>query len=302
MATTKMFNLHGKLSSTVCSPPSLNRSRSFYRPVVAITTVEQLNKSYWAAIKTQIDAHLKKSITIRPPTSVFEPMHHLTFSASKSTAPPLCVAACELVGGSADDAINAASAIHLMHAAAFTHEHLPLSDGPMHKGSTVEHMFKCNIELLTPDGMVPFGFELLGLSEQAQKNPDKILRVIIEISGAVGSQGIVDGMYQEVLYGESQGEDDEKMVEYVCEKKEGELHACAGACGGILGGGSEEEIEKLRKFGLYVGMIQGMVNGIGKNKEGRFEIVKKLKSLALKELEFFGAKNVDQISTLLEMY
>lgn len=302
MATTNIFHPHGKLSTTVCSPPRLNRSRSFYRPVVATTTLQQLNKSYWAAIETQIDTHLKKSIPIRHPTSVFEPMHHLTFSASKSKAPPLCVAACELVGGSADDAINAAAAIHLMHAAAFTHQHLPLSDGSMHLGSTVGHMFEPKIELLTPDGMVPFGFELLGLSDQARKNPDRILRVIIEISRAIGSQGIIDGMYQEILYGESKCEDDEKMVEYVCEKKEGELHACAAACGAILGGGSEEEIRKLRKYGLYVGMIQGMVNGIGKNKQGRFEIVKKLKGLALEELKLFSGKNVDQISTLLEMY
>lgn len=280
----------------------LNRSHSFYRPVVAVaaTIMEKQKKSYWAAIETQIDTHLKKSIPIRPPTSVFEPMHHLTFSASKSTAPPLCIAACELVGGSADDAVTAASAIHLMHAAAFTHQHLRLNDGPMHVGSTFEHVFKTNIELLTPDGMVPLGFELLGLSKQAQKNSDRILRVIIEISRAVGSQGIVDGMYHEILWGESQGEDEE-MVKYVCEKKEGELHACAGACGAILGGGSEEEIEKLRKYGLYVGMIQGMVNGVWKNKQGRFKIVKKLKGLALKELEFFDGRNVGQISTLLEI-
>lgn len=301
MAATKISHLHGNLLSNVCSP-MLNRSRSFYRPVVAVaaTIMEKQKKSYWAAIETQIDTHLKKSIPIRPPTSVFEPMHHLTFSASKSTAPPLCIAACELVGGSADDAVTAASAIHLMHAAAFTHQHLRLNDGPMHVGSTFEHVFKTNIELLTPDGMVPLGFELLGLSKQGQKNSDRILRVIIEISRAVGSQGIVDGMYHEILWGESQGEDEE-MVKYVCKKKEGELHACAGACGVILGGGSEEEIEKLRKYGLYVGMIQGMVNGVWKNKQGRFKIVKKLKGLALKELEIFDGRNVDQISTLLEI-
>ncbi|KAL1814902.1 hypothetical protein ACET3Z_017476 [Daucus carota] len=299
MAATAISHLHGKLSSKVCLPSVSNPSRSFSRPIVS-TSMEQQNKSYWAAVETQIDSHLKKSITIRPPTSVFEPMHHLTFSASKSTAPPLCIAACELVGGSPDDAVTAASAIHLMHAAAFTHQHLPLTDGPMQVGSTVEHVMKPNIELLTPDGMVPFGFELLGLSEQAQNNSDRILRVIIEISRAVGSQGIVDGMYQELVYAKGEGED-QQMVEYVCEKKEGELHACAGACGAILGGGSEEEIERMRKYGLYVGMIQGMVNGVGKKLGSRLEIANKWRGLAIKELEAFHGRNVHQISSLLEM-
>lgn len=143
---------------------------------------------------------------------------------------------------------------------------------------------------------MPFGFELLGRS--VQNNSDRILRVIIEISRAVGSQGLVDGLYQEMLLRRSS--EGEGMIEYVCEKKEGELHACAGACGAILGGGSEEEIEKLRKFGVYVGMIQGMVYGVGRNKEGRNEVVEKLRGMALKELEIFSGRKVEQISSLVQ--
>lgn len=126
--------------------------------------------------------------------------------------------------------------------------------------------------------------------------------MIIEISRSVGSRGMVDGLYHEMLLSQSEldEEKEEDMIEYVCEKKEGELHACAGACGAILGGGSEEEIEKLRKFGLYVGMIQGMAYGVGRNKEGRDEVVEKLRGMALKELEIFSSTKVEQISSLVD--
>ncbi|KAL5978647.1 hypothetical protein ACLOJK_029764 [Asimina triloba] len=54
----------------------------------------------------------------------------------------------------------------------------------------------------------------------------------------------------------------------VCRKKEGALYACGAACGAILGGAYEEEIEKLRRFGLHAGTIYGLLYGAGKG-EGR---------------------------------
>lgn len=142
---------------------------------------------------------------------------------------------------------------------------------------------------------MPFGFELLAKSVNA--NADRILRVVMEITRTVGSQGMVDGQYSEVDFLQS---DCQELIEYICEKKEGGLHACGAACGAILGGGSEEEIEKLRKYGLYVGMIQGMLYGAGKNEGGKDEIVEKLRVLALKELEYFSSRKVELISSLVE--
>lgn len=253
-------------------------------------------QSCWASIEAEIEAYLKKSIPIRSPESVFEPMHHLTFAAPRSTAPALCVAACELVGGGRDQAMAAAAAIHLMHAAAYTHEHLPLTDRPRPRPA-IQHKYNPNIELLTGDGIIPFGLELLARStDPAQRNPDKILRVIIEITRATGSQGMVDGQYQEL--GLDQLGSQYEIIEYVCKKKEGELHACGAACGAILGGGAEEEIESLRRFGLYAGMVRGM---LGMDKAGLMEEkIEKLKELALKELESLQGKKTELISSLVE--
>ncbi|CAL5341719.1 hypothetical protein CsSME_00026174 [Camellia sinensis var. sinensis] len=293
------------------SLPSLSKSNhsrpsslSCYRPMM-ITMMAQ-SQPYWASIESDIEVHLKNAIHVRPPVTVFKPMHCLVFAAPKTKASALCVAACELVGGDRDRAMDAASAIHLMHAAAYTHEHLPLTDRPISK-PMIHHTYGPNIELLTGDGIVPFGFELLARSvDPAQKNSGRILRVIIEITRAIGSLGVVDGRYTEIRGTQSNGEelrDEDTWMEHVCKKKVGEMHACGAACGAILGGGSEEEIEKLRKYGLHVGMIQGMmmmVNGLGRKEEREMEVVERLKVLALKELESFDAKKVDLISSLVE--
>ncbi|KAK3199707.1 hypothetical protein Dsin_023122 [Dipteronia sinensis] len=266
------------------------------------------NQPYWAAINDQIQTHLKKVVTVKDPVSVFEPMHHLVFSSPPDTAPALCVAACDLVGGGGggDLALAAAAALQVILAASFTHEYLPLSDRPSlmprpGPGPIGHHAFGPNVELLTGDGMVPFGLELVAKSDDPdQNNSDRILRVIVEITRAVGSLGVVDGQYSELQCSQLEGNGSWHMdlINNTCEKKEGGLHACAAACGAILGGGSEEEIEKLRRFGLYVGMIQGTL--LRYLPEKRSIRVEELRNLALKELEGFDEANVKAISSFIE--
>ncbi|PSR85329.1 Heterodimeric geranylgeranyl pyrophosphate synthase small subunit like [Actinidia chinensis var. chinensis] len=290
------FNAKSSFSSLSKQNPC--HPKSFSCGPVMVTMAHN-SQSYWASIEAEIEAHLKQAIPVRPPVEVFEPMHHLVFAAPRTKAPALCVASCELVGGDRTLALATASALHLMHSAAYTHENLPLTDRPRARPA-IRHAYNPNIELLTGDGIVPFGFELL--ARTVQNNSDRVLRVIIEMAHAVGSQGVVEGQYNEFLAFQSNGEElhDEKWLEHVCKKKEGELHACGAACGAILGGGSEEEIEKLRKYGLYVGMIEGILNGMGRNEKGLLEMVEKLGALALKELESFSGTKAEAISSLVE--
>ncbi|XP_060188168.1 heterodimeric geranylgeranyl pyrophosphate synthase small subunit, chloroplastic-like [Lycium barbarum] len=322
-------------STSLSTPLSCSSSSSCYRPMVVRMCQ---NQSYWASIESDIEAHLKKAITIRPPESVFEPVHYLTFATPKSTAPALCIAACELVGGDRAQAMAAASAIHLMHVVTYTHQHMQstlkesgptigrkkidaeLQDedvSPARKNSDEilratgpelelanEHKFGPNIELLTGDGIMPFAIELLAKDmSPARNNSDKILRVIAEVTRAIGSQGMLEGQYREIEWARS-GNGNEKLLEYVCKKKEGEIHACGAVCGAILGDGSDEEVESLRKYGLYVGIIQGIINGVGRNYNKTMEKrVDELRVLAMKELNttsFKGKKLVRPIASLLE--
>ncbi|XP_009586873.2 heterodimeric geranylgeranyl pyrophosphate synthase small subunit, chloroplastic-like [Nicotiana tomentosiformis] len=266
---------------------------SCYKPMVVKMGHDQ---SYRASIESEIEAHLKKVISIRPPQSVFEPMHYLTFTTTpKSTASALCVAACELVGGERVQAMAAASAIHLMHVATYTHQHMH-SSGPK---PAIDHKFGPNIELLTGDGIMAFAIELLAKAmNPARENSNKILRVITEVTRAVGSQGLLEGQFREIEWKES-GNGDEKLWEYACKKKEGEIHACGAACGAILGDGSDEEVESLRNYGVYVGIIQGMINGVGKNNYKKR--VEELRIFAMKELQtHFKGKKVRPIASLIE--
>ncbi|KAF6168149.1 hypothetical protein GIB67_011534 [Kingdonia uniflora] len=80
---------------------------------------------------------------------------------------------------------------------------------------------------------------------------------------------MVDGQYKKMRrIGSDSGEFwEDGLIYQVCKKMEG---------------GSDNEIEKLRRYGLYVGLINGMMlRGIGLGK------VEEMKALALKELHYF---------------
>ncbi|KAJ8754638.1 hypothetical protein K2173_010729 [Erythroxylum novogranatense] len=310
MNTTAVFisviHMAGALSA--CIFGTLPRSNPIQRAVTGSSSPMSLSQCqpYWTSIDGDIDAHLKHAIPIRSPLSVFEPMHRLTFSAPYTTAPALCIAACELVDGHRDQAMAAAAALRLTHAAAFVHEQLPLTDRPRPKNRpTIDHLFGPNIELLTGDGIAPFGFELLANSDDpTQNNSERILRVIIEIARATGAQGRIQGRYNELELEYVQSEDEKwshlAWINEVCKKKEGEMHACAGACGAILGGGSEEEIEKLRSFGLHVGILQAIGSMVKRGEKAHMEVVSGLRRKALEELKAFNQEKIGPISSLVE--
>ncbi|KAJ1389558.1 Polyprenyl synthetase [Sesbania bispinosa] len=288
--------LNGKSTIRFSCISNQDRSHVPLKP----TTVKMTNHQhpYWASLQADIEAHLKQAIPMKEPLVVFEPMHHLVFAAPRTTVPALCLAACELVGGQRHQAMAAASALLLFHAATYTHEHLPLTDRPKPgPRPMVPHVYGPNIELLTGDGIVPFAFELLAGSDPDGGNSDRVLRAMIEISRAVGSEGLIDAQYMKTSATQSDGEELRHVegIRRVVEKNEGGLHACGAACGALLGGGSEEEIERLRKYGFYVGMIQGMVQkGLWEEKQ-----VKEARDLALKELQFFKDREVDAISSFV---
>ncbi|MED6216169.1 hypothetical protein PIB30_005050 [Stylosanthes scabra] len=293
---TVHFSCKSNLDRPSYLPPKPTAVKMTTTTTITTTPPPSILQPYWASLQADIETHLKHVMPYKDPLVVFEPMHHLVFSAPRTTVPALCLAACELLSGHRHQAMASASALLLLLAANHTHEQIPLSTRP--KPMMSFRAFTPGIELMTGDGIIPFGFELLSESyDPARDNSDQILRVMVEISRAVGSEGLIDAQYKKRLLSKSNGGESchvERILEIV-EKNEGGLHACGAACGAVLGGGSEEEIEKLRKFGFYVGMIQGMVN------EGLWEEVEVVRDLAFKELQYFKDNNrdVDAISSFI---
>lgn len=51
-------------------------------------------------------------------------------------------------------------------------------------------------------------------------------------------------------------------VEFVQEKKYGEMGECSAVCGGLLAGADDDEIQRLRRYGRSVGVLYQVVDDI----------------------------------------
>ncbi|KGN44166.1 heterodimeric geranylgeranyl pyrophosphate synthase small subunit, chloroplastic [Cucumis sativus] len=263
-------------------------------PPRSAAVMSQITPSYWAAINEDIEDHLRRVIPVKDPVAVYEPLGHFIFSAPRNSAPALCIAACELVGGHRDQAMAAATAIQLIYAATCTHEYPPLTARGK-RASVVDRVYGSNVQLMTGDGITPMGFEILAEScDWSERGSERVRRVMVEVARAMGTEGWIGGQFR--------GLEEEATVEEVIEKTEGGLHACGGACGAIMGGGNEEEIEKMRKYGKLVGIVKGLTQIVfgGKENERKREKIEELKVLAFKELEGFNGEMVPQIYGFLD--
>ncbi|VVB16044.1 unnamed protein product [Arabis nemorensis] len=296
--------------STNLSRPSLSPSRT----VVVTALSSGASSSYWSSVNADIQNHLQRTVKAKPPLSVYEPLRHFALMAppDDDVAAALCVASYELVGGqNRDKAVELAAALRLLYAVSYTHG--PLLD-PSGGGSGIVHEpYGASVRLLIGDGLLPFAIEMLVRPDKlVTEHSSRVLRVVKEVTHAIGSQGMVEGQYRETLRSKSSDGDEGLRyghVEEICErseKMEGKAYACSAACGAILGGGNKDDIDKLRSYGFNVGKIHGVLKK-WRTEEGKengviMKKVEEMKDLAMKELESFEGEKVNVMYGLIDMY
>ncbi|KFK27104.1 hypothetical protein AALP_AA8G334800 [Arabis alpina] len=296
--------------STNLSRPSLSPSRT-----VVVEALSGASSSYWTTVNADIQNHLQRTVKAKLPLSVYEPLRHFALMAppDDDVAAALCVASYELVGGpNRDKAVEVAAALRLLYAVSYTHGALLEVDPSGGASGTLHEPYGASVRLLIGDGLLPFAIEMLVRPDKLiTKDSSRVLRVVKEVTHAIGSQGMVEGQYRETLRRKSSDGDEGLRyghVEEICEaseKMEGKAHACSAACGAILGSGNRDETDKLRSYGLNVGTIKGVLTRRrmeGKDNGAIMKKVEEMKDLAMKELESFEGDKVKVMYGLIDLY
>ncbi|KAJ1419061.1 Polyprenyl synthetase [Sesbania bispinosa] len=72
-----------------------------------------------------VNRALDAAIALKEPEKIHEAMRYSLLAGGKRVRPMLCIAACELVGGSEETAIPAACAVEMIHTMSLIHDDLP---------------------------------------------------------------------------------------------------------------------------------------------------------------------------------
>ncbi len=159
---------------------------------------------------------------------------------------------CEVVGGRANrDAEIAAAAIEMVHTYSLIHDDLPaMDDDDMRRGrATCHKKFDEATAILAGDALLTLAFEILA---KEVNDAAVAVRLIAELAEAAGPAGMVAG--QMVDLKAANGEVSEEQLEHIHINKTAKMFRCAAVMGGMCGGGEEEQLERLRKYGLKIGL------------------------------------------------
>ncbi|MEL6222060.1 MAG: polyprenyl synthetase family protein, partial [Cyanobacteria bacterium J06627_8] len=99
------------------------------RPDKAPDTASTFNLStYLAERKTLVEGALEQSIEVVYPETIYESMRYSLMAGGKRLRPILCLATCEMTGGTIDMAMPTACALEMIHTMSLVHDDLPAMD------------------------------------------------------------------------------------------------------------------------------------------------------------------------------
>jgi len=199
----------------------------------------------FAQLKQRVDEELMKTAPIIQPVSLYEPIRYFLSIGGKRLRPILLILSSHAVGGSTDQAIDAAVAIELLHNFTLVHDDIMDQDHLRRGQSTVHVKWDESVAILAGDGLIGLAYR------QLMKLPPQYLIPVSKLF----TEGVIEVCEGQAFDKEFEDREDVNLKDYflMIGKKTGRLITMATQIGAILGGGTDEEIEILTDYGSIIG-------------------------------------------------
>ncbi len=235
--------------------PVIVSERLLYCHVMLKETLEQGQQLTDAALDRLIP------LETQHPVSIHKAMRHSVFAGGKRLRPVLCIEAGRMIAGSLPAGIEeVGAALEMLHTYSLIHDDLPaLDNDDLRRGRpTCHRAFGEAIAILAGDALQTQAYEVLS---KARCSPELRVRIIEEIARGTGT---IDGMIggQVVDLEAEHTRPTAEMLEYIHRSKTAALITASLVSGGLYAGAKENEISKLRAFGLGIGLAFQIVDDI----------------------------------------
>jgi geranylgeranyl diphosphate synthase, type II len=195
------------------------------------------------------------------PEVIHRAMRHSVFAGGKRLRPILCMEAARMVSGKLPEGVEElGSALEMLHTYSLIHDDLPaLDNDDLRRGRPTCHKaFGEANAILAGDALQTYAYEVLA---QLKCTAERRVRIIAEIAHDTGT---IDGMIGgQVLDLESERKKPTaEILEYIHRSKTGALITASLVSGAIFGGGTDDQIEKLRTFGRAIGLAFQIVDDV----------------------------------------
>ncbi len=219
-------------------------------------------KDYLKARQLLCEAALDKSLPMQYPEKIYEAMRYSLLAGGKRLRPILCIATCEMIGGTIDMAMPTACACEMVHTMSLIHDDLPAMDNDDYRrGKLTNHkVYGDDIAILAGDGLLAYAFEFIVENTQ-NVAPEAILKVVSRIGRAVGAAGLVGGQVVDL---ECEGKTDTTLetLNFIHNHKTAALLEACVVCGGILAGASDSQVQQLSRYSQNIGLAFQIIDDI----------------------------------------
>ena len=177
----------------------------------------------------------------------------------KRIRPIIMIEFCELFGGKADDVLDFAVALEMIHTYSLIHDDLTCMDNDdMRRGKPSCHKaFSEDTALLAGDGLLTEAFSIASKSNIDPQNKVKAIGVLADMSGFYGMLG---GQAIDLSLVGTIPDADTLIDMY--NKKTGCLLKAAAVIGAIIGGADDREIKSTEKYAENVGLAFQIIDDI----------------------------------------
>lgn len=218
--------------------------------------------AYLTVQKNHVDAALEDAVVTVQPEPICQAMRYSLLSGGKRLRPILCLASCELAGGTREIATPTACGLEMLHTASLIHDDLPAMDNDdFRRGRPSNHkVYGEGMALLAGDALLAYALEFI-LDNTRGVPADCLLRVMHTLIHHVGVAGLVGGQAVD-LQCEGATDVDLATLEFIHTRKTGSLVEAAVVTGAILAGADEDLIDRLSRYARRVGLAFQIIDDV----------------------------------------
>ncbi|MBD2361742.1 polyprenyl synthetase family protein [Anabaena minutissima FACHB-250] len=219
--------------------------------------------AYLQERKKLCEAALDESLPVIYPEKIYESMRYSLLAGGKRLRPILCLATCEMMGGTIEMAMPTACAVEMIHTMSLIHDDLPAMDNDDYRrGRLTNHkVYGDDIAILAGDGLLAYAFELVAISTPESVARERVLQVIARLGRALGAAGLVGGQVVDL---DSEGKSDIPLetLNFIHNHKTAALLEASVVCGGIVAGASCEDVQRLTRYSQNIGLAFQIIDDI----------------------------------------
>jgi len=196
-----------------------------------------------------LDLKSIKSPGLKGKTILYDTTNHM-MEGGKRIRPLICMLACEGVEGNSSKVLPTAVGIELIHTFTLIHDDIMDGDDKRRGKPSIHSMCGEPLAILTGDSLFALGFKWISSNFEMDGIDEGRMRRVLNLATDTCLK-LAQGQLMDLSSASDPGVD---WRESATDLKTAPLFGLASAAGAILGGGTEEEIECMEKYGSYLGM------------------------------------------------